>query len=71
MSIIRLIHITIDPSEVENAIRVWKAECAPLMIQQKGCRRFCFVERDEISAWHLQTSRGDGALKRPVIGCGD
>jgi heme-degrading monooxygenase HmoA len=37
MSIIRLIHITIDPSETENALRVWKKECAPLMIQQKGC----------------------------------
>ena len=37
MSIIRLIHITIDPSEVENALQVWKKECAPLMIQQKGC----------------------------------
>ncbi len=37
MSIIRLIHIKIDPSETENAIRVWKTECAPLMIQQKGC----------------------------------
>ena len=23
MSIIRLIHITIDPSEIENAMRVW------------------------------------------------
>ena len=37
MSIIRLIHITIDPSEIENALKVWKKECAPLMIQQKGC----------------------------------
>jgi heme-degrading monooxygenase HmoA len=37
MSIIRLIHITIDPSEIESALRVWKSECAPLMIQQKGC----------------------------------
>ena len=37
MSIIRLIHIKIDPSEIEKAIRVWKTECAPLMIQQKGC----------------------------------
>jgi heme-degrading monooxygenase HmoA len=37
MSIVRLIHITLDPSEVENAVRVWKTECAPLMIQQKGC----------------------------------
>jgi heme-degrading monooxygenase HmoA len=37
MSIIRLIHIRIDPSESENAVSVWKEECAPLMIQQKGC----------------------------------
>jgi heme-degrading monooxygenase HmoA len=37
MSIIRLIHIKIDPSETDNAVRVWKTECAPLMIQQKGC----------------------------------
>src|SRR5882672_4989998 len=37
MSIIRLIHITIDSSEAENAVRVWKTECAPLMIQQRGC----------------------------------
>jgi len=37
MSIIRLINITLDPSESEKAMRVWKTECAPLMIQQKGC----------------------------------
>jgi heme-degrading monooxygenase HmoA len=37
MSIIRLIHIRLDPSETENAVGVWKTECAPLMIQQKGC----------------------------------
>jgi heme-degrading monooxygenase HmoA len=37
MSIIRLIHIKIDPSEIENAMQVWKTECALLMIQQKGC----------------------------------
>ena len=37
MSVIRLIHITLEPSESEKAMRVWKTECAPLMIQQKGC----------------------------------
>jgi heme-degrading monooxygenase HmoA len=37
MSIIRLIHISIDPSEIEKALQVWKKECAPLMIQQQGC----------------------------------
>ena len=37
MSIIRLIHIQLDPSENEKAEQVWKTECAPLMIRQKGC----------------------------------
>jgi heme-degrading monooxygenase HmoA len=37
MSIIRLIHITIDPADTDKAMQVWKKECAPLMIQQKGC----------------------------------
>ena len=37
MSIIRLIYISIDPAEVNKAMQVWKQECAPLMIQQKGC----------------------------------
>ena len=37
MSIIRLIHIKIDSAEIESALKVWKEECAPLMIQQKGC----------------------------------
>lgn len=37
MSIIRLIHIRIDPAAGAEAERVWKKECAPLMIQQQGC----------------------------------
>ena len=37
MSVIRLIHITIDPTEIALAEKVWKTECAALMIQQPGC----------------------------------
>ena len=37
MSIIRLIHIKVDPSETENAVQIWKTQCASLMTQQKGC----------------------------------
>ena len=37
MSITRLIYITIDPADTDRAMQVWKKECAPLMIQQKGC----------------------------------
>ena len=37
MSIIRLIHIRVEPSAVDEAERIWKTECAPLMIKQHGC----------------------------------
>ena len=37
MSIIRLIHIKVQPDQAAEAERIWKEECAPLMIGQKGC----------------------------------
>lgn len=37
MSIVRLIHIKIDPSQVAEAESIWKQDCAPLMIRQQGC----------------------------------
>ena len=38
MSIVRLIHVKVDPGQAAEAERIWKEDCAPLMIQQKGCR---------------------------------
>jgi heme-degrading monooxygenase HmoA len=61
MSIIRLIHIKIDPSETETAERIWKTECATLMISQKGCiseKLLRARERGEFisySAWETET----------------
>ena len=37
MSVIRLIYVQVDPSEQAHAEEIWKTECAPLMIQQRGC----------------------------------
>ncbi len=37
MSVIRLIYVRVDPKEEAHAEEIWKLECAPLMIQQKGC----------------------------------
>jgi len=37
MSIARLIYVTIDAEQAKEAERIWKEECAPLMIQQPGC----------------------------------
>ncbi|MGE0628309.1 MAG: antibiotic biosynthesis monooxygenase [Hyphomicrobiaceae bacterium] len=37
-TVYRLIHIKVDPSQIEQAEKLWKAECSQLMIRQPGCR---------------------------------
>jgi heme-degrading monooxygenase HmoA len=37
MSIVRLIFVTVDPGQSADAERIWKMDCAPLMIRQPGC----------------------------------
>jgi len=37
MSIVRLIFIKARAADVPKAEKVWKKECAPLMLRQKGC----------------------------------
>lgn len=37
MSIIRLLHVKVTPEASNEAVRVWKEDCAPLMIRQPGC----------------------------------
>ncbi|MYZ49370.1 antibiotic biosynthesis monooxygenase family protein [Propylenella binzhouense] len=38
MSVIRMIFVTVPPDMSARAVENWKAECAPLMIRQPGCR---------------------------------
>lgn len=37
MSVARLIYVSVSPEAGAEAERLWKLECAPLMIQQPGC----------------------------------
>jgi heme-degrading monooxygenase HmoA len=37
MAIVRLIFVTVKAEEGAAAERLWKEECAPLMIRQQGC----------------------------------
>ena len=37
MPIVRLIYVSVQPAQMAQAERVWKQECAPLMIKQPGC----------------------------------
>ena len=59
MSIIRLIHITIDPSETETAARIWKTGCATLMISQIVGSSPSWERMNELAAKRLR------ALKDP------
>ena len=37
MAIVRLIFVVVKPEDGAAAERLWKEECAPLMIKQQGC----------------------------------
>jgi quinol monooxygenase YgiN len=37
MPIARLIYVKVAPDQMAEAERVWKQDCAPLMIQAPGC----------------------------------
>lgn len=37
MPIARLIYVSVSPDSTQEAERIWKQDCAPLMIQQPGC----------------------------------
>ena len=37
MPIARLIYVTVPPEQMAQAERIWKQQCAPLMIQQPCC----------------------------------
>lgn len=37
MSIARLIYVKVGADQMAEAERIWKQECAPLMIRQPGC----------------------------------
>jgi hypothetical protein len=36
MSVVRMIYVKVNPSATAAAERVWKEDCAPLMIKQPG-----------------------------------
>jgi heme-degrading monooxygenase HmoA len=37
MAIARLIYVSVNQDQMAEAERIWKEDCAPLMIKQPGC----------------------------------
>ena len=38
MAIVRLIHVNVDLNQAVEAERIWKEDCGPRMLAQKGCK---------------------------------
>jgi heme-degrading monooxygenase HmoA len=52
MAIVRLIHVKVAPGQTAEAERLWKHDCAPLMIRQPGCRSERLLKcLDELGAY--------------------
>ena len=56
MPIIRLIHVNVDPGQAAEVERIWKNDCAPLMIQQKGCRSEQLLKCDDAPGEYISYS---------------
>ena len=66
MPVVRLIFVTVDADDVAAAERIWKEDCAPLMIKQPGCLSEMLLKAREhvgelisLSVWD-----GDDSLER-------
>ncbi len=56
MTVIRLIHVNVDPSQAAEVERIWKEDCATLMIQQKGCRSEQLLKCDDVPGEYISYS---------------
>jgi quinol monooxygenase YgiN len=55
MPIARMIYVSLDAEDVTEAVRLWKQDCAPLMISATGCLReellLCIDEPGELISY--------------------
>jgi heme-degrading monooxygenase HmoA len=61
MTIGRVIMITVPPENAADAERVWKTECGPLMIRQKGCRSEKLMKSLDRPGLYISYSEWDSA----------
>ena len=81
MPVVRLIFVTVNPADGPAAERLWKEECAPLMIKQDGCLSEELLRSTEApgeyisySVWENQACidhyRASEAHQQPAANCG-
>ena len=61
MPIVRLIYVTVKPEDADNAEKLWKQHCAPLMIQQPGCMSEELLKCTDAPGEYISYSEWDSA----------
>ena len=56
MTVVRLIHVKVDPGQAADVERIWKDDCAQLMIQQKGCQSEQLLKCDDVPGEYISYS---------------
>ena len=56
MSVVRLIHVIVDPSQAADVERIWTEDCASLMLQQKGCRSEHLLKCEDVPGEYISYS---------------
>jgi quinol monooxygenase YgiN len=59
MSVGRLIFVTVKPEDAAAAERVWKQDCAPLMIRQPGCQSEELLRSTEVKGEYISYAEWD------------
>ena len=59
MAIVRLIFVTVKAEDAAAAERVWKNDCAPLMIKQKGCQSEELLKSTEVKGEFISYAEWD------------
>ena len=59
MSVVRLIFVTVKAEDASAAERIWKSDCAPLMIKQKGCLSEELLKSTEVPGEYISYAEWD------------
>jgi quinol monooxygenase YgiN len=59
MPVVRLIFVTVKAEDASAAERVWKKDCAPLMIKQKGCLSEELLKSTEVPGEYISYAQWD------------
>ena len=66
MPVIRLIHVKVSPAQMAEAERIWKEDCAPLMIRCDGCLSEQLLKCTDVEGEYISYSEwaDDAAVER-------